>query len=194
VATLWVFDYAAGEYNAALAIWFTEEERAQGRVLGVHYDEQQTLLIRRVLKQIPQHWKQAPKRHSDTESFRYMADRLLRHKLHGSLRYGYVASKLGHLFVVFGEREDMIRIPFRKPTPSRLRVQARAHIPEDVRWEVWERDGFSCVHCHKRRFLTLDHIIPVSKGGSDDPSNLQTLCRTCNSRKGARDEETLGLV
>jgi len=111
VATLWVYDYAAGEYNAALAIRFTEAERAQGRVLGVHYDEQQTLLIRRVLKQIPQHWRQAPRRQGDTESFRYMADRLLRHKLHGSLRHGHVANKLGYVFVVFGEREDMICSP-----------------------------------------------------------------------------------
>jgi hypothetical protein len=185
VATLWIFDYAAGEYNAALAICYTEEEIAQGRVLRIHYDEQQALLIRRVLKQIPQHWKTAPKRHGNAESFRYMAHRLLKHKLHGSLRRGHLANKLGHLFVVFGEREDMIRIPFRRPTPSRMRVQARAHIPEKVRWEVWERDGFCCAHCHQRRFLTLDHIVPVSKGGSDELSNLQTLCRSCNSRKGA---------
>jgi hypothetical protein len=96
VATLWVFDYDAGEYNSALAIRYTEEEIAQGRVLRIHYDEQQALLIRRVLKQIPQHWKNAPKRHGHTESFRYMAHRLLKHKLHGSLRHGHLANKLGH--------------------------------------------------------------------------------------------------
>jgi 5-methylcytosine-specific restriction endonuclease McrA len=83
--------------------------------------------------------------------------------------------------------EDLIRIPFRKPTPSQLRAKARAHIPEGVRWTVWERDAFRCRHCGKQRFLTLDHIVPVAKGGGDDLSNLQTLCRTCNSRKGAKD-------
>lgn len=34
--------------------------------------------------------------------------------------------------------------------------------------------------------LSLDHIHPHSRGGSDQPENLQTLCRSCNSKKGAR--------
>jgi hypothetical protein len=34
--------------------------------------------------------------------------------------------------------------------------------------------------------LTIDHIIPTSKGGADAPANWQLLCRECNSRKGAK--------
>lgn len=34
--------------------------------------------------------------------------------------------------------------------------------------------------------IEIDHIVPESRGGSADPSNLQLLCRTCNRRKGAR--------
>jgi 5-methylcytosine-specific restriction endonuclease McrA len=59
-------------------------------------------------------------------------------------------------------------------------------IPEEVRWDVWERDNFTCQVCQQRRFLTIDHVIPESAGGTLDPSNLQTLCRSCNSRKGDR--------
>lgn len=55
-----------------------------------------------------------------------------------------------------------------------------------LRWEVFERDDFRCLHCGTRRLLTVDHIVPKVAGGSNDLSNLQTLCRSCNSRKGCR--------
>jgi len=58
-------------------------------------------------------------------------------------------------------------------------------IPPDLRWEVWERDNFTCRHCGVRRHLSVDHIIAESKGGPMTLDNLQTLCRSCNSRKGA---------
>ena len=43
-----------------------------------------------------------------------------------------------------------------------------------------------CLRCNKRRKLTADHVIPVSKGGSSDMSNIQPLCGPCNSSKGAK--------
>jgi hypothetical protein len=51
---------------------------------------------------------------------------------------------------------------------------------------VFARDNYQCVTCGSRQNLTLDHIVPVSLGGSGDIANLQTMCRSCNSRKGAR--------
>ena len=49
---------------------------------------------------------------------------------------------------------------------------------------IFDRDGKICKHCGTDDKLTLDHIIPVSKGGEDKFDNLQVLCRSCNSIKG----------
>lgn len=46
--------------------------------------------------------------------------------------------------------------------------------------------NFQCVVCEAADNLTIDHIKPVSKGGSDDYINLQIMCKNCNSKKGAK--------
>jgi 5-methylcytosine-specific restriction endonuclease McrA len=51
---------------------------------------------------------------------------------------------------------------------------------------IWNRDGRECVTCQSAVDLTIDHIVPVSLGGPNSDNNLQTMCRSCNSRKGAR--------
>lgn len=63
---------------------------------------------------------------------------------------------------------------------------ARVSVDPDIRWAVFQRDGYACRACGSRSDLTVDHIHAVSLGGSNDPTNLQTLCRSCNSSKGAR--------
>ena len=52
------------------------------------------------------------------------------------------------------------------------------------------RDGQRCMYCGcTDQVMTLDHILPRSKGGSDHLSNLVPACRPCNSSKGARTPE-----
>lgn len=51
---------------------------------------------------------------------------------------------------------------------------------------IRERDGGACVYCGHTKYLSLDHLMPISRGGSGEDSNLVTCCRSCNSRKGAR--------
>lgn len=59
----------------------------------------------------------------------------------------------------------------------------RFGIPAEVRREVWRRDGGKCVQCGSRENLEYDHIIPVSKGGSNTVRNIELLCETCNRAK-----------
>lgn len=67
----------------------------------------------------------------------------------------------------------------------RRKVKRRSYkISPKVREAVYDRDGNRCVKCGTTKKLTLDHIVPRSKGGSNKPDNLQTMCRPCNNAKG----------
>lgn len=61
----------------------------------------------------------------------------------------------------------------------------RKAVTRSLALAVFDRDGYACKHCGTRQSLTVDHVIPVSRGGSDEMDNLQTLCGPCNSIKGA---------
>lgn len=62
----------------------------------------------------------------------------------------------------------------------------RSYIPRWLRNRVYARDGWRCLWCGSTQDLTLDHIWPWSLGGEDTEDNLRTLCRSCNSSKGAK--------
>lgn len=46
--------------------------------------------------------------------------------------------------------------------------------------------GYKCLACHEEKPLTVDHVVPLSKGGSNYISNIQPLCLGCNTSKGTR--------
>lgn len=48
------------------------------------------------------------------------------------------------------------------------------------------RDGGYCAKCGRTERLTVDHIVPLAKGGENDLDNMQILCKSCNSRKRDR--------
>ena len=62
----------------------------------------------------------------------------------------------------------------------------RQPIPRKLRHQVFQRDCYRCRECgatNKQTRLHVDHIKPVAKGGTNDLSNLQTLCEACNRAK-----------
>jgi 5-methylcytosine-specific restriction endonuclease McrA len=63
----------------------------------------------------------------------------------------------------------------------------RKKISKAKRQRVYDRDHNRCLACSSPWDLTLDHILPLYLGGTNDEDNLQTLCGSCNSAvKGSR--------
>ena len=68
----------------------------------------------------------------------------------------------------------------------RARKKGNESRPYDFK-TICEHYGNKCARCGNKIKLTIDHIKPISKGGPDIASNIQPLCRKCNSSKGVRE-------
>lgn len=69
---------------------------------------------------------------------------------------------------------------------KRAKKIAREGLPTGLRFTILQRDKFECAYCGSRPGndrLHVDHILPISKGGSDDPLNLISACDRCNVGK-----------
>lgn len=56
--------------------------------------------------------------------------------------------------------------------------------------------GYRCLRCGEQKTLTVDHVVPLTKGGANAICNIQPLCRSCNARKKTHsiDYRTSGLL
>jgi len=92
--------------------------------------------------------------------------------------------KIKHLFECAEKAIDI------KDSEQYRRRQVRKEVTDSLRFDVFKRDSFRCRICGAGADcgvkLHVDHIKPVSKGGTSDSDNLQTLCQTCNA--GKRDK------
>ena len=83
------------------------------------------------------------------------------------------------------------------PWPSVVRLKRYVRVPYRkvllTRRNVLRRDGHRCVYCGAAERLTLDHVLPKSRGGPDAWENLVAACTPCNNRKGNRTPEEAGL-
>jgi 5-methylcytosine-specific restriction endonuclease McrA len=67
---------------------------------------------------------------------------------------------------------------------SYVRIPRHGHRRKITRRAVFARDDWTCQYCGSRANLTVDHVIPRSKGGSSDWENIVASCAPCNRRKG----------
>ena len=82
------------------------------------------------------------------------------------------------------------------PKPAIIRLVKFVHVPRRFRRQVtntflFARDSYRCQYCHRghgelrhRECLTRDHLVPLSRGGDNEWTNVVTACSSCNTRKG----------
>lgn len=87
-----------------------------------------------------------------------------------------------------GKVIDELHKRFTPPRRRKTTYRRPSHgaVTGKKRTTVMERDKYRCVHCGTHERLTVDHITALANGGTSDLDNLQTLCASCNSRKGDR--------
>ena len=77
---------------------------------------------------------------------------------------------------------------------SYVRIPRDAHSRKITRRAIFARDQWTCQYCgNERGTLTIDHVIPRSKGGGSAWDNIVTCCAPCNRRKGDRLPNQAGM-
>jgi 5-methylcytosine-specific restriction endonuclease McrA len=114
-----------------------------------------------------------------------------------SIRRGFILVVKGKAEVL---REDTNKIvttigEFVRPLVIRLLNYVRfTSAPLKLnRKRLYRRDDNQCVYCGNKKSLTIDHVLPKSRGGKNTWTNLVTCCNTCNLKKGNRTPEEAGM-
>ena len=101
-----------------------------------------------------------------------------------------------HVLVFKGKAEvlEQLQQPLRSasdtyPWPHVIRLLHYVRVPRSVKRKIsrralFARDGHRCVYCGSAGRLTLDHVVPRSRGGDSVWENVVTSCAPCNLRKG----------
>lgn len=129
--------------------------------------------------------------HSIAKALRYLNQSQIEEMRNHSLYISEPAcSDRGRMTAKYKEKakECLFEINEYKKKKS-INIKERRNVFSKIRNQlmlaVIDRDGYKCQHCKIDKSLTVDHIFPLSKGGSDELDNLQLLCRSCNSKKSS---------
>jgi CRISPR/Cas system Type II protein with McrA/HNH and RuvC-like nuclease domain len=105
-----------------------------------------------------------------------------------SIRRGFVLVDKGKAEIVKSD-ENPITAGYNtyvRPLIIRLLKYIKHHVRtlRASRPGIYKRDNYECVYCGSKKDLTLDHVLPKSRGGGNDWTNLVTSCFKCNLKKG----------
>lgn len=110
-----------------------------------------------------------------------------------TLRKGFILVNKGKAEIIQKGEEDIITTigNFVRPVIIRLLnyIRFRPSQLKVNRKRIFRRDRFTCQYCGSKRNLTLDHVMPRSRGGNNSWTNMVTCCSRCNSKKGNRTPE-----
>lgn len=100
--------------------------------------------------------------------------------------------------LVEAESARFVRSPSQRvPWPSIVRLKAYVRVPYKrvllTRKNVIRRDGHRCQYCGASDRITIDHVMPRSRGGKDTWTNLVAACVPCNNRKGNHTPKEAGM-
>ena len=85
---------------------------------------------------------------------------------------------------------DKYGIPYELIDEDNLtKRQLRQRLTTKAKEQIYIRDKFECQYCGSKEELEVDHIIPISKGGTNENDNLITACHRCNTSKSDKDLE-----
>jgi hypothetical protein len=110
-----------------------------------------------------------------------------------SLRKGFILVNKGKAEIIQKGEEDIITTigNFVRPVIIRLLnyIKFRPSQLKVSRKRIFKRDKYTCQYCGNKKNLTLDHVMPRSRGGKNSWTNMVTCCSRCNSKKGNKTPE-----
>lgn len=115
-------------------------------------------------------------------------ERVRRNNFSDEARIEYNRKKLIYVKSNSKKRQEIVAIDFSNGKAKRLGIEGKLTVNQ---WrELKKKYNYTCLYCKKQEpetSLTIDHIIPFSRGGLNNIENIQPLCGYCNKSKGVKE-------
>jgi 5-methylcytosine-specific restriction endonuclease McrA len=117
-----------------------------------------------------------------------------------NIRKAIILCYLGKAEIILNDDNKKVRsVNIQFPWPSVIRLSRFIHVPYKrvvlTRRNILRRDLYKCTYCGRGDLrLTIDHIVPKARGGTDSWDNLISACTVCNNKKGDHTPEEANML